>query len=346
MEVRRRSAFSVLSVGLAVVVAGCGKESAAPPQSPVVASPASLGPFRLGMMSRRKGLDYFGQVRQGAEEASRELGVQLVFDGPADDQAEHQARLIDDWSKQRFDAIAVAPNDAFIIAPSMRKARGAGGKPFTLTWDGDVSPTGSLRSAFVNPAPAKAVAEALAEVLGEGMGGKGTLAIFIRSENAPDQNAWLKELKAILDRKYPKIRAMEPIETGEDRGRAVAAVTELLAADPDLKGICALTSVSLPAAAEAVKSTGKSGKVVVTGLGLPGSLKRFVVDGTVSKFVSWNPVDLGYLTVHVAKALAGGPLKPGKTRFGRLEAIEVLQDEVILGPPRVFDRSNVEKSDY
>jgi ABC-type sugar transport system substrate-binding protein len=99
-----------------------------------------------------------------------------------------------------------------------------------------------------------------------------------------------------------------------------------------------ITSVSLPGAAEAVRQAAKSGQIYVTGLSLPNTMRSYVKDGTVPKFVLWNPVDLGYLTVQVGKQLAEGSLPPGPHDFGRLKNIHVSEGEVLLGPPLVFAR--------
>jgi hypothetical protein len=49
------------------------------------------------------------------------------------------------------------------------------------------------------------------------------------------------------------------------------------------------------------------------------------------------------LTVHVARQLAAKKLVPGTANFGRLRDITVTGDEVILGPPLVFDRENPDR---
>jgi hypothetical protein len=69
----------------------------------------------------------------------------------------------------------------------------------------------------------------------------------------------------------------------------------------------------------------------------------YVGDGTVKKFVLWNAVDLGYLTVRVAAAAAKGELKPGAETFaaGRLGQVKVEGDIVIMGDPIVFDASTI-----
>src|SRR5205814_10120451 len=108
--------------------------------------------------------------------------------------------------------------------------------------------------------------------------------------------------------------------SNEDQRLAFQVTQDLLKAHPNLKGIFGISSVAFPGAAEAVKQAGKSGQMLVTGLGTPNSMKAYVKDGTVRSVILWNTVDLGYLTAYVAEALANGKLKVGETTFkaGRL----------------------------
>jgi hypothetical protein len=52
--------------------------------------------------------------------------------------------------------------------------------------------------------------------------------------------------------------------------------------------------------------------------------------------------------VHVAKALKEGTLKPGDTQIkaGRLGAMTIRGDNVLLGEPFKFTRENIDKFDF
>ena len=103
----------------------------------------------------------------------------------------------------------------------------------------------------------------------------------------------------------------------------------------------------MPGAAEAVKQSGRS-DVKVTGLGLPNDAKPYLKDGVLDSVVLWNTMDLGYLTLHAAAALARGTLKPGVTTFeaGRLRTLRVEGDNILLGTPFTFTRENVDQFDF
>ena len=93
---------------------------------------------------------------------------------------------------------------------------------------------------------------------------------------------------------------------------------------------------------------GRGGEVAVTGLSTPNEMKPYLDAGTVERFVLWNPVDLGYLAVYVADAQIKGDLpKSGTFEAGRLGKVEMIApDEVLLGPPLVFSKENINDYDF
>jgi len=88
--------------------------------------------------------------------------------------------------------------------------------------------------------------------------------------------------------------------------------------------------------------------VDVIGLSLPNLCKRYVHDGNVQAVVLWNTRDLGYLTVYTAAMLAQNRIPKGATSFqaGRLRAIEIRGDQVILGNPMIFNKANIDQFDF
>ncbi len=62
----------------------------------------------------------------------------------------------------------------------------------------------------------------------------------------------------------------------------------------------------------------------------------------------WNTVDLGYLTVEAADALAKGTLKLGAASLdaGRVGKMEVKGDNILLGTPFTFTKDNVDHFNF
>jgi hypothetical protein len=65
--------------------------------------------------------------------------------------------------------------------------------------------------------------------------------------------------------------------------------------------------------------------------------------------VLWNPVDLGYAAVEVMRAVVDGKLKPGASEVeaGKLGKLKVVNgSEILLGPPFVFNKENINNFDF
>ncbi|MBL9122817.1 MAG: substrate-binding domain-containing protein, partial [Planctomycetaceae bacterium] len=223
-------------------LAGCGGDP----------GPSADGGRRLkmAMMPKLVGISYFNACEQGARAAAQELGIDLVYDGPAVDKVDEQVKIVDRWIAQGFDIIAVAPNDPEVIAPALKRAVDAG--IIVLTWDADANPVTSGRATFVNQAPVEAIGKTLVDVLAEGIGGRGKGLIVTGSATSPNQNAWMKVMQARLAEKYPEITLIETLVSDEDQAKAQQLTRDALSAHPDLAGVWGITSVALPGAAKAV----------------------------------------------------------------------------------------------
>ena len=112
----------------------------------------------------------------------------------------------------------------------------------------------------------------------------------------------------------------------------------LLKQYPDLAVLVSISSVGIVASARAVEDQGLTGKVKVTGLGLPSELVGYVEKGVVPKFAIWNPIDLGYATMQIATRLARGddPAKP--VYMGRMGEVTFGADGVgAMSKPFIYD---------
>ena len=88
------------------------------------------------------------------------------------------------------------------------------------------------------------------------------------------------------------------------------------------------------------------GKVKLTGLGTPNSLRKYVNDGTIEGFELWNPADLGYLAAYAAVNYTSGTItgKAGQSfKAGKLGTFKIGKQTVLLGPPYVFNKANIAK---
>jgi rhamnose transport system substrate-binding protein len=303
----------------------------------------AAGGVTIAMMPKNKGNPYFVSCRQGAEEAAKALGVTLLWDGPTETDPAKQNEVVETWITRGVQAIAVSVENREAMSTVLRKARGRGIK--VVTWDADADP--DARDAFVNQATPAGIADTLLGHASRLAGGAGEIAIITGSLTAANQNSWIAEMRKLIPTKYPQLTIVDIRPSDDDRRKAFDETQTLLRVHPKVKVIMAIASPAVPGAAEAVKQSGRK-DVGVTGLGLPNASKPYLMDGVLDSAVLWNTKDLGYLTIHVATALAKGTPVAGTTQFpaGRLGTLEVRGDNVILGTPFTFTKANVGGFDF
>jgi ABC-type sugar transport system substrate-binding protein len=326
----------------ALLLTGC---SGKPDDSARPASPRQAV-VKVGFIPKLTGIPYFNACKRGAEEAAKELGLELLYNGPSETDVDAQVRLIRQWSAGgKVDLLCVACNQPDQIAGALKEARQRGIP--VITYDADSTP--DARDFFVNQATYEAVAQMMVDAMAEQLSppGKGKVGILTSSTEAPNQAEWARRIKAYVKEKYPEMELLPEAEHGEKRNPGIDKARTLIQANPDLKGIIGLTSVAVPAAAEAVRQEKKRGQIKVTGVSTPRDMRDYVLDDTVQSFVLWNPVDLGYLAVYVADLKRRGKMvENGTIDAGRLGKITVKDREVLLGEPIKFDKSNIDKFDF
>jgi len=297
----------------------------------------------VALMPKAKGDPYFISARQGADSEAAKLGVELLWDGPTDLDPAKQNEVVEAWITRGVNAIAVSVENKEAISTVLRKARQRGIK--VVTWDADAEP--DARDFFVNQATPQGIGYTLTDEAARIMGGSGELAIITASLSAANQNEWIKHIKARLADKYPGMQLVAIQPSDGDRDRAFAETQNVLKVHPRVKVIMAIAAPAVPGAAEAVKQSGRT-DVKVTGLSLPNMCRPYIKSGVIESIVLWNTGDLGALAVATAQAVASGKLKRGDTSFdaGALGTYAVAGDQVLLGQPFVFNKSNIDRFNF
>jgi rhamnose transport system substrate-binding protein len=298
----------------------------------------------VALLPKAKGNAYFISCRKGAELAAKKLGVDLIFDGPTVTDPAQQNDIIENWIDLGVSVIAASCENKEAISTALRKAEAKGVR--VITFDSDAEP--DARSFFVNQATPQAIGTTLMDEGARLCESRGEFAIIIASLTAANQREWQHIIEERRAERYPdmKLVAVRPCDDLKDKAQSEA--TTLLAAYPNLKLIMAICSPAVPGAAEAVKQAGKAGVVKVIGLGLPSENRRYVKEGVTDSVILWKTQDLGYLTVQAAVALANGTLKRGATSFSvdTLGTLEIKGDNILLGQPFIFNKSNIDEADF
>ena len=241
-------------------------------------------------------------------------------------------------------ALIVSATDPTALCPTLKSAMAKG--ITVVTYDSD-APT--CRSLFINQASTAQIGTSEVDLLAKQINSTGDIAIVSAAASAPNQNAWIGFMKTEL-KKYPKMHLVSTVYGNDDPTTATQVTQGLLQKYPNLKGIISPTTVGILAAAQVLDTAKYRGKIALTGLGTPDSLKKYVADGTIQAFELWNPANLGYLAGYAAVNFASKKITSstgGSFTAGKLGKFTVGADgTILLGPPFVFNKANISQFNF
>ena len=318
----------------------------------------------IAMLPKFKGENYFDACKVGAEEAAAELGLELLYDGPPQNDAtnQNQVNILEGWIAQEVDVIIVSPNDPDAISATLENVRSMGIK--VLTFDADAN---GGRDFFVNQVTAEGVAAGLVKGTADKLMDKGygpekpaNVAMVSSAETDANQQSWVKAIQDLLATdEYSWLKVADGAiyypGPAEDKNQELAAtlVGSMGEGEDQYQAVIGLTSMATPAlgaAYEAAASKPDASKIVLTGLATPNAIKDYILNenNPLDAGVLWNCMDLGYLAVMAGYQLATGELAADAASItaSRVGEKEIADGMIILGDALVFDAANVEEFNY
>lgn len=302
-------------------------------------------PPRVAFVPQIVGIPYFNAMEEGGNRAAEQFGVQFIYTGPTDTNPTDQLRILNSLIDQGVEAISVSVLDASSIDPVIQKAQERGLHLFTS--DSDAPDSG--RAVYVAQALDKDLGYTIIDELASRIGEEGKIGIVSGEATATNLNTWITFMQERVAEKYPNITLLEPNFAGGTAQRAFQLATDLMTANPDLKGLIAVASSTCPGVGQAIEAAGKTGQVIGTGYCSPDTARSYIESGAFGFSVLWDPAELGYLTVWAGTQLISDtPFKAENEVPGLDRKITYSEDTkvLLLGPPTVFTQDNVGDFDF
>ena len=306
--------------------------------------PAFAADKRIAMVVKNLGNSYFDACAEGAKEAAKELGgFEIIYTAPTKATAEDQIAVIDGLIAQKVDGIIVSSNDANALVPVGKKAAQRGIK--VISFDSAIAQGGRIM--HLNASSTALIGAKQVQMIAKTLSGEGEVAILSAASTMTNQNSWIAAMKEEWKKpEYAKLKLVDIVYGDDQDDKSYREMQGLVKTHPNLRGVISPTTIGIRAGAKAIIDGGLTGKVFITGLGLPSEMKDAVLKGACDTFAIWNPVDYGYSATQIlAGILAGGDAGPGKTvKMGRMGETKIGEDgEAAMGEPFTFDKANVEK---
>ena len=342
------SATSAPAAAAATSAPAAAAATSAPAAAAATSAPAAAsGGKTYFLVPKALGNPYFDTANKGAQEAAKDLGVTVTYQGPATADATQQIQLLNSLLAQNPAGLAISADDSDALVPVGKQAI-ASNIP-VVTWDSAIAAGG--RTVHINQAVSADIAAVQIKMASDLAKGEGKIAILSATSTAPNQNEWIGLMKEELKKAdYAKLQLVDTVYGDDQDEKSYTEAQGLIKKYPDLKVIIAPTTVGIAASARAVQDGNLVGKVFVTGLGTPNQMRDYVKSGAAPQFALWNPGDLGYLAIQTLNAIATGKIKgqPGdKFTAGKLGDYTIAADgTVLLGKPTVFTKDNVDQFNF
>lgn len=307
---------------------------------------------KIAIIVKSAGNPYNARQSSGFKEVVEAAGAEVIVKEPEKATAEDQIVMINELVAQKVDAIAIAGNDTDALQPALQEAMNKGIK--VLSFDSAVN--SESRAVHVNQAGTDLIGQSLMDAILDISGGEGQFAILSATSQATNQNAWIEAMQKVMesDDKYSKLELVDIVYGDDEYQKSVDQTQALLSNYPDLKVVCAPTTVGIMAAAKVLEDQGVTDTVKLTGLGLPSEMGDYIGTGddkSTPYMYLWNPIDIGRLAGHTAIALVEGDItgEVGETfTAGDLGEYVIIKaedggTELILGPPFQFNPDNIDE---
>lgn len=253
------------------------------------------------------GIRWFDETEKGMKQLAEDFGCAASQVGPNTTDPALQAQMAEDLIvrlEPNKSAITELPNDEKSLDPILKKANDKG--IVTIGWESTNMENLTYDLEAVDNVK---YGEDMMESLAQSMGGKGEYAIAVALLTIEVHCLWADSAVAYQKEHYPDMKCVTIpyVETANDTKQAYSLTQELIKAHPNLKGILACEGTLLSSAAQVVEEKNLIGKLMLTGLAIPSTVRNYIENGTIqSCSVPGIPANHSYCLGVVALAVLNG----------------------------------------
>ncbi len=246
---------------------------------------------------------FWQAVKQGAEQAAKDLKVKVTFEGPETEaMVDKQIDMLSAALAKKPSAIGFAALDSKAATPLLKKAQDA--KIPVVAFDSGVDSDIPVTTATTDNLAAAAFAAGKMAVL---IGKPGDVAVVVHDQTSRTgidrRDGFLNRMKST----YPNIKVVSVQYGGGDQLKSTEITKSILQANPNLKGMFGANEGSAIGVLNGAKEMKR--KIVIIGYDSGKQQKEAIASGAMAGAITQNPVGIGYKTVEAAvKALKGEKL--------------------------------------
>jgi ribose transport system substrate-binding protein len=259
----------------------------------VSATAASAAGGEIAVIVKTANSNYWQNVQKGSTAALADTkGYTMTFQGPASESdIASEVNMVENAVARKVADIVLAPSDPDALVPAIKKAWEAR-IPVVLI-DSALSDSGKqYYQAFLSTDNKKA-GELCAQALIAKVGTTGKIALMSYVAGAGSEVGRVGGFREYLSA-HSKLQVVGPFYSQSQMANALNQTTDVLAANPDLKGIFGANEPTAIGMGRALAQSGKAGKIVAIGFDGNQDLQGFVKDGTLQAIAVQGSYQMGY----------------------------------------------------
>lgn len=248
----------------------------------------------IAVIVKTNNSSYWQVVNKGAQDAAKELGIKITYDGPAaETDINGQVSMVENAINRQVKGIILAPCDPNALVKVAEKA-----KQQKIALIGIDSALNTKCDSFLTTNNVAAGQKAAQELIKRaGKTGKVALMLYVAGAGSCVDRAkgFTDEIKA-----KTKMKIIGPYYSDADSAKALNQMTDVLAANPDLKAVFAANEPTAIGVGKAIEQAGKAGKIVAVGFDGAPILQDYTAKGVYQAIMVQSPYNMGYLGVKAA----------------------------------------------
>lgn len=282
---------SLLAI-LALASAGCTSGGNGGQSGQSGSQGASGGQKTIGVSIQDLQAQFYEDMETGMKAEASKYGYAITFVDANTDQAK-QTSQVEDFISKGVSAIVLTPADSTAVGPSIVEANQANIPVFTA----DIANSSGKGVVIAHIASDNIQGgKVAADLLGQALGGQGTIAIIDQPEVTSVQDR-VKGFKDELALKYPNVKIVADQSAGGDQTRAATVMDNLLQTYPTLSGVFGINDNSALGALSAVRAVGKVGKIKIVGYDASPIAQKAIDAGQMVGDPQQHPDVIGKLTI-------------------------------------------------
>jgi len=268
----------------------------------VVSFSAAEAKLYIPVISKGFQHQFWLAVKDGAEQAAKDLDVTITFEGPEkESMVDKQMNMLQIAINKNPAAICFAAVDSKAAIPLLQQAKEKGIP--VIGFDSGVDSDIPLSTAATDNVAAAALA---ADKMVELIGGAGQVAIIAHDQTS---RTGIDRVKGFTDRvkeKYPNVSIVATQYGGGDQLKSTDLAKAIIQGNPELKGFFGANEGSIIGVMNAVQEFGMKGELVVIGYDSGQQQMEAIRSGLLAGAITQDPIGIGYKAVEAAvKAVKG-----------------------------------------